>query len=51
MGTGLYHSTALVEAVKSLATLKYEGTWQSTVPETSAKVYGAWHIPMYSAVY
>ena len=33
---------ALVEAAK---------TWQSTVPETLAKVYGTWRIPAYSAMY
>ena len=40
----LYHSTALVEAAKSLApSNKHNRTWQGTVPETSAKVYGgAW---------
>ena len=48
----LYHSKALVEAVKSLAPSKYKRTWQSTVPKTSAtKVYGAWRIPAYSAMY
>ena len=39
MGTGLvYHSTAIVEAAKSLV---LSNVWQGTVPETSAKVYGA----------
>ena len=39
----LYHSTALVEVAKKSSTLECTRMWQSTIPETSAKVYGAWH--------
>ena len=44
----LQHSIALVEVAKSLVSLK---TWQSTVPEASAKV-DTWHTPshIYSAM-
>ena len=43
MGRDLYHSTALIEAAKKFSALKCKKTWQSTVPKTSAKVYGTWH--------
>ena len=41
-----HDSTALVEA-KFSALINVKKTWQSTIPETSAKVYGAWRIPTY----
>ena len=40
----LYNSTALVEAAKSLASSNIKGHGEvRIVPETSAKVYGAWY--------
>ena len=41
----------LIRAVKSLAPSNIRNrTWQGTVPETSAIVYGAWCTPTYSAM-
>ena len=42
----LHHSTALFEAAKSLVPLpQCKRIWQIIIPETLAKVYGAWCIP------
>ena len=43
MGTGdVYHSTALIEVVKSLTPSNVKA--HGKVPETSTKVYGTWPI-------
>ena len=38
----LYHSRALIKVTK-----KHPQMWQSTVPKTSAKVYGTWCVSVY----
>ena len=43
MGMGL-----APKAAKSFNALKHKNTRQSTIPEPLAKVYDAWHIPVYS---
>ena len=47
----LYYSTALVEAAKSLVLSNVIGTWLGTVPQTSAKVYGACYTSTKRRVY
>ena len=50
MGTGLAHSTALVEEAKGLAPSNIKEHGKSTIPETLAKVYDTWRISaMHSA--
>ena len=51
MDTGLVPLYNTLEVVKSLAPLNVKGHGKSTVPETSAKVYGVWCTPMYSEMY
>ena len=46
--TILQHS---LKWLKKIGTLECNRTWQSAVPETSAKVYGAWCIPTVHGVY
>ena len=50
-GTCTTYCAALVNVAKSFSALEHKRTWQGTVPETSAKVYGAWRIPAYSGMY
>ena len=51
MGTGL--GTILQHLLKRLkfSALECKRTWQSTIPETLAKVYVAWRMPTYSTMY
>ena len=48
---GLHHCAALIKVAKSLAPLNVIGHGKVLYQKTSAKVYGAWHIPAYSVMY
>ena len=46
----LHHCAVLIKATKMFSALECNRTWQGTVPETPAKVYGTWCIPAYSRI-
>ena len=51
MGMGLVPFYRILLEVAKFSASECKWTWQSTIPETLAKTYGAWCIPEYSAIW